>query len=164
MAWLRRSPKPGDAPVDLRSRLLELDPADVGLAPTAAHPNVWCALMEMGFPDGAATIVSLADGSTSMYTSEGGGVIGGGEHERVAQASMRFIAAVETRLGELEPDVSDELPGADLVTFRALTYSSRRAATASEDELASAGHPLSPLFDAGHEVITALRETEEAGR
>ena len=30
----------------------------------------------------------LADGTTSMYTSTGGGVIGGGQHETVAAASM----------------------------------------------------------------------------
>jgi hypothetical protein len=164
MSWLRRRPKPGDEPVDLRSRLLELDPADVGLGPSAEHPNVWGALMEMGFPDGAATIVSLMDGTTSMYTSEGGGVIGGGEHEPVAQASKRFVADVEQRLANLVPDASDDLPGPDLVTFRALTYAGRRAATVPEEKLASGGHSLSPLFVAGHEVITALREAEEGGR
>ena len=54
--------------------------------------------MEMAFPEGAATLVSLADGTTSMYTSTGGGVIGGGAHDAVVQAGRAFLLELERRV------------------------------------------------------------------
>jgi hypothetical protein len=122
--------------------------------------------MEMGFPEGAATIVSLADGTTSLYTSEGGGVIGGGEHAPVAAASRRFLAEAEaTKTGLLPADPANvQLPPAGVVSFVVLGYSGTQTGAADEDELASRQHPLSPLYAAGQDVITALREAEESRR
>jgi hypothetical protein len=122
--------------------------------------------MEMGFPDGAATIVSLADGTTSLYTSEGGGVIGGGEHAPVAAASSRFLAEAEATETGLSPaeSVDVHLPPAGIVSFVVLGYSGTRIGAADEQELASMQHPLSRLYAAGQDVITALREAEESRR
>lgn len=41
------------------------------------------------------TIVALGDGSTSMYTSVGGGTIGAGEHEIVRRANQQLISVIE---------------------------------------------------------------------
>src|ERR1035437_6926854 len=75
---------PGDRGADvyagLREQILRLDPATAGMSQRPGGPIVWGALMEMGYPNGVATIVALADGTTSMYTSTGGGIIGGGAH------------------------------------------------------------------------------------
>jgi hypothetical protein len=162
VAWRRRR-DPADVFTGLRSQILELDPTEVVLQPTEELPNAWGGLMELGYPEGAATIVCLADGTTSMYTSTGGGVIGGGAHESVVQASRGFLVELEGRLSELEEDGDPDLPAPGIVAFRALTYSVRLARSADEDELASGHHPLSSLYAAGQDVITALREIEEAG-
>jgi hypothetical protein len=146
--------------------MLSLDPATVGLHPSAELPRVWGVLMEMGFPDGAATIVSLADGTTSLYTSEGGGVIGGGEHAPVAAASSRLLAEAEATETGLSPaeSVDVHLPPAGIVSFVVLGYSGTQIGAADEQELASMQHPLSRLYAAGQDVITALREAEESHR
>jgi hypothetical protein len=146
--------------------MLSLDPSTVGLHPSAELPRVWGALMEMGFPDGAATIVTLADGTTSLYTSEGGGVIGGGEHPPVAAASRRFLVEAEATGTGLSPAESAnvDLPPAGIVSFVVLGYSGTQIGAADEHELASTQHPLSRLYAAGQDVITALREAEEASR
>ena len=146
--------------------MLSLDPATVGLQPSVDLPRVWGVLMEMGFPDGAATIVSLADGTTSLYTSEGGGVIGGGEHAPVAAASRRFLVEAEGTETGLSPAESTnvDLPPAGIVSFVVLGYSGTQIGAADEDELASMQHPLSHLYAAGQDVITALREAEESRR
>jgi hypothetical protein len=165
--WPRRGKRetesgPG-ATVGLRSRILTLDPATVGLHPSAELPRVWGVLMEMGFPDGAATIVSLADGTTSLYTSEGGGVIGGGEHAPVVAASRRFLAQAEATEAGLSPAAADvQLPPAGVVSFVVLGYSATQIGAGDEDELASMQHPLSHLYVAGQDVITALREAEQS--
>jgi hypothetical protein len=146
--------------------MLSLDPAAVGLHPSAELPRVWGVLMEMGFPEGAATIVSLADGTTSLYTNEGGGVIGGGEHAPVAAASRRFLAEAEATEAGLSPEepTNVQLPPAGVVSFVVLGYSGTQTGAAGEDELASTQHPLSRLYAAGQDVITALREAEESRR
>jgi hypothetical protein len=87
----------------LRRTILDLDPAESGLDRFTAGRTVWGALMEMGYPNGAATLVSLADGTTSLYTSTGGGTIGGGFHAQVAAATQSFLAAVEDHLSLLAP-------------------------------------------------------------
>ena len=146
--------------------MLSLDPATVGLHPSAELSQVWGVLMEMGFPDGAATIVSLADGTTSLYTSEGGGVIGGGEHAPVVAASRRFLAEAEATETGLSPaeSVDVQLPPAGIVSFVVLGYSGTQVGAADDQELASMRHPLSRLYAAGQDVITALREAEESRR
>jgi hypothetical protein len=164
MRWRRRGREnePAEVYTELRSQLLELDPAEAGLEPTPELPELWGGLMEMAFPEGVATIVALVDGTTSMYTSTGGGVIGGGAHEQVVAATRDFLAEAHRALDELDPSESADLPRPGYVTFLALCYSGRRRGEAAENELVSMEHPLSPLYAAGQDVITALREAEAA--
>jgi hypothetical protein len=142
--------------------VLELDPASAGLEPSNAHPNVWGALMETAYPNGVATLVGLADGTTSLYTSTGGGVIGGGEHQSVATETQAFLVELARHLDQLAPDEGDDLPAVGDVTIRALTYTGRLSIEAPQDELSSRNHPLARVFYAGHRIITALREIDEA--
>jgi hypothetical protein len=141
----------------LRAQLLALDPAAAGIAPTAALPRVWGLVYEMGLETGTATVVSLADGTTSLYLSNGGGVVGAGEHAPVAAATRALLVLVEEHLDAFAPDDGDSLPGAGTVAMRALTYGGRRIASAAEEELGEHRHPLSPVFYAGQDVITAIR-------
>lgn len=163
----RRKPpsgNPADIFMDLRTRALELDPAEAGIQPTEAHPHVWGVLMEMGMAGGVATLVGMADGTTSMYTSTGGGVIGGGEHESVARQTDAFLSVAEQHLDELEVEEGvPPLPSDGEVHFRVCGYAGGRGATVPEKELAGRESPLSPLFFAGHDVLTALRVATPPG-
>src|SRR4051812_42858236 len=77
-------PPPSDSAFEgLRSQVLGTDPSAVGITPTTELPRVWGVLLETGYPSGIATAVSLADGTTSLYTSSGFGIIGGGAHSQV---------------------------------------------------------------------------------
>jgi hypothetical protein len=156
----------GDSPAaspsfeGLRRQILELDPARVGLRQAPDGPLVWGVLMDTGYPQGVGTLVALADGTTSVYTS-GGGIIGGGAHPAVAAASQSFLAAVEHDLGHLTPDADDAVPGPDRVIIRALTYQGRYSAEAAADDLGDSRHQLSGVFRAGHSVVTQLRLLHE---
>lgn len=48
------------------------------------------------------------------------------------------------------------------VSIRVLTFAGRVGLTATEEDLESGRHPASAVFAAAHDVITALREAEEA--
>ena len=118
----------------------------------------------MAYPNGTATVFGLADCTTSMYTSTGGGVIGGGVHESVAQATSEWLALTETMLDLLPADSVTGLPPTNCVTLRAFTYEGHRALTAHEDDLGYGRHPASPLFHAAHKVISELRLIDEQHR
>jgi hypothetical protein len=150
----------GNEPTYLRLRrmVLDLDPAGAGMIRTPDLPRVWGALMDTGYPDGTATIVCLADGTTSLYTSNGGGILGAGRHEIVALATRRLLKVVEAHVDLMAVAADgDALPGPDQVVMRALTFAGQYAAPAEEDDLAYHRHPLAAMFHAFHEVITQLR-------
>jgi hypothetical protein len=153
---------PGEVFASLRGLILNLDPAEAGIEPSAAYPRVWAALMETGYPNGVAALVALADGTTSLYTSSGFGIIGGGGHASVVAANQAFLSTVETHLDQLPATEDMATPAEGWVTLRALTYAGRRAAGALEDDLGDGRHGLSPVFHAGHDVITQLRLIHEA--
>jgi hypothetical protein len=158
MGWLGRGkePKVYDG---LRRQILTLNPASIHLAPTATHPHVFAGLMEMGMGDDVASLVVVADGTTSFYWSTGGGIIGAGFHESVKGPSMAFLAALERHVAELGPDPSSATPTAGMIHFRALTFDrGRLLAAGPEADFAEKRNPLWDVFFAGHAVITAIRK------
>lgn len=146
----------------LRAQILSLDPATAGLARGPDRPLLWGALMETGYQRGTATLVALADGTTSLYTSSGGGIIGAGRRQAVAAATRSFLTTLESHLTDLRPGVDTSLPTQGRVIIRALTYTGQLTGEANEDDLGHGRHPLSPVFHAGHRVITELRLIDEA--
>lgn len=136
---LRRRRQTADpATAGLRRRALGLAAADAGLEPIGAT-GVYGAVIDVGQRQGAATLVALADGTTSLYLSTGGGVIGAGEHASVATASRSLLVELARHRSELEPAEDDEaLPGEGLVRIHLLHTDGRRSVEVREDLLAAA--------------------------
>jgi len=155
------TPELADVYIGLRRQILELQSADAGIVPADAAGSVWGAMMETAYPNGVATLVCLADGTTSLYTSTGGGMIGAGGHPSVVAANHAFREAISSHVGQLAPEPVADLPRPGNVILRALTHDGHLAATALEDDLGYGRHPLSPVFHAAHEVITELRQIGE---
>jgi hypothetical protein len=139
--------------------VLGLDPVTAGRPEGPVHG----ALLETTFDNGTSfTLVSLADGTTSLYTSTGGGVIGAGTHDVVAAATLRFLDVVAGSLHLFEPDPDDAVPPPGHAALRALTPAGRRRVLAPEADLGKGRHPASAVFRAAHDVITQVRLTEQA--
>lgn len=141
----------------LRDQILHLRPEDAGIQPSSDMPGVWGILMETGYARAIATLVSLADGTTSLYFSNGGGMIGGGQHATVAQATRSFVAAAEHYVQHLTRAESFPLPAMGRVKFYILAYSGTYTIDSDEQQLGNRQHELSPLFYQGQHVITQLR-------
>jgi hypothetical protein len=114
--------------------------------------------METAYPTAVASLVTIADGTTSLYFSTGGGVIGAGQRAPVRAASAAFIAATDAHLGAFASTTDHPLPDVGRVRFYARTFDGLLTAEAGEQELGQNRHPLSRLFHLGHAVIAAVRE------
>src|SRR5688500_5073783 len=120
MGWLskifgRRPSKqtatePGETYLRLRSLALGLRETDPGLVGTTADEPM-AILMESGLESGATyTVVCVADGSTSLYFSNGGGIIGAGAHAPVAAASRTWLERATADAPLMSPTTDFPLP------------------------------------------------------
>jgi hypothetical protein len=148
----------------LREQALRVTAADLELAPTVARPHVWGVIMELGYPTGIATLLTFAEGTTSLYFSNGSGVIGAGEHAAVRQTAEALLNVAESHLAEFLPVGETPTPRIGRVHFYVRTFGGTFGAEVTEDELGGNLHPLSPVFVAGHAVISAIRESSESDR
>src|SRR6185437_3309096 len=89
------SSTPADVFVGLRNQVLNLDPDSIGIRPGASGAAAWGCVMETGYQRGVATLVCLRDGTTSLYTSSGFGIVGGGAHQSVLAENTRLLAVLE---------------------------------------------------------------------
>jgi hypothetical protein len=144
----------------LRHQALTLDPASIGLHPSPQVPQVFVGLMEMGMEGGVASLVVIADGTTSMYWSTGGGIIGAGFHEPVKGPSKAFLAALERHANEMaDDDPAHQLPENGMIHLRARTFAGRcLVAAARSQDFVEKRHPLWEAFYVGNAVITAMRQ------
>ncbi|MDX1548402.1 MAG: hypothetical protein R3247_15495 [Rhodothermales bacterium] len=150
-------PEPVETIRDLRSMILNLSAEEAGIAPTPALPTVWGVVLDIGYPEGLATLVSLADGTTSLYLGHGGGYIGMGAHDSVREAGERLLKQAEASEVAFEPPSDVALPHVGQVRFYVLTHSGVVAAGAREADLRAGIGPLADLYAAAHAVITEIR-------
>ncbi len=151
------APQPAEIYLQLRSRLFSLNPQDVGIEPSTEVPHVWGVIMEMGYEVGTATLISMADGTTSLYYSTGGGLLGSGDYTPIAETAKSLVAEAEKYIEKLEPTGDYPLPLAGEIRFILLTFTGRLAASAPSQEVASGTHLLSPLFVRAQNALDQLR-------
>jgi hypothetical protein len=144
---------------DLRSQALGLD------AQTLEPRNgIFALLMETGYEDAVVTVVATADGSTSMYFSNGGGTIGAGEYEQVRKVVFETLSETRKFVDELDLTESYPLPTPGQTRFYAVTDGGVLTGVAPEDLLGNEKHELSALFHQVHKLIAYVRAAEEHRR
>lgn len=154
---LKKNEEPGNPLWELRDKLFETDPAELGLPSSIELPRVWGLLMESGHKEGPISLVVIADQTTSLYLPTGGGVIGAGAHKTVWAAAKAFLVTCEA-VFEAFTDTSDRsFPRQGELKFHLLTYRGARMAGGEEKEIGNGKGPLSALFWAGQAVISQIR-------
>jgi hypothetical protein len=118
-------------------------------------------LLETGMADGCYTLVAVSDGSTSLYFSNGGGIIGAGQHPKGADASKAFLVFARNFEDQLKKTEEYPLPQPGMTRFYIVRKDSVLTGEFKEDDLGNGKVPLSPLFHKGHELITTIRLIEE---
>jgi hypothetical protein len=109
----KRATDPAPPPAvyqDLRRQVLRLTPDQLGEA--FADAPILALVMETGYPEAVATLVGVADGTTSLYFSNGGGFIGAGTDATVAEANKRWLETGLTFLPKVSSITDPQLPPA----------------------------------------------------
>jgi hypothetical protein len=150
------NPYPG-----LRAKALQTRPADVGVTSPddAVSVSVYGVVMDMGLPEGTATLVGFSSGDAGLYLSSGGGVIGGAQYPEVSRTAVAWIKVVQAHLNAFGPATSDDLPPDGTARLFVLTNRGVLTADASEDDLEAGGVELSPVWTGGQLLLDGLKNT-----
>lgn len=136
----------------LRGMLLSTTPDRIGIK-LKEPGEVWGVVMETGYPTAVVSLVALADGTVSLYYSNGGGILGLGLHAGPRRAAQTFLASSQQYAEHAQPSGSHPLPHPSYTRFYLLTGKGVLTTEAKEDDLGNNRHLLSPLFNKGHELI-----------
>ena len=159
------SPPPvNDTYQGLRTRALSVTTAELGLDSDPTRP-IHAVIMETCYPEVVATFACLADGTVSLYLSNGGGVIGGGQRESVRSACLEMLSITnkyaQDFIAACEPVSTFPLPAPGEVFFYLLTSDAVYRAQCQEEALAEQRDPFSALFNNCHAVMSEVREIEQ---
>jgi hypothetical protein len=130
------------------------------MAGSAAGVSTLGVVVDIPSEGGFVTLVALADGTTSMYTSTGGGVVGAGAQEAVASANAELLRIIDSHSQLFPADDRTDLPGPELVQVTLLTRAARQRASIDLSMFWGQEPSTIPdLIEAIQNLITALRES-----
>jgi len=156
---------PREVSSQLRALALNTTPESLRLDPVSFQTQAYGAVVDVSRNDGESmTIVCFAEGSTSVYFSSGGGLVGLGSDPKVRSACRGLLAAVTERLKDAKPEVATELPTAGNVTVHGLFASGRRRITDREQSLAIGTSPYYETYKHARAVLSAVQTAQAAGR
>ncbi len=141
----------------LRNMALETDPAKMGIAVDPNGQEPYGVIMDMGLSNGVATLVSFSTGDTSLYYSTGGGMLGGGGHQTVANASKRLVSLAGNYTSKMQKTITFPLPARDKVRFYVRTPQGVLTAEVDQQDLSKSSNDFSALYAAAQDVITQFR-------
>jgi hypothetical protein len=155
-------PEPAASFKEIRDHALTANYRKFNVQPTEKNPQVWAAVMEIGYPQAVVTLICMIDGTVDLYFGNGGGITGGGAYESIRMKAEEFILTAQTALKQLSKTKHFPLPEVDRVRFFVRTFDAAYT-TQANAQIDSENHDLFPLFRSGHEVIAAMRAVDEAG-
>jgi hypothetical protein len=149
---------PKDMGRDLRNMFLTTPAEKVGMQPSQEYPRVWGVAVDWPIGDGnIATIVSLSDGSASVYTTGTSGIIGGIGHETVRAAAKKLVKEADRCFDVSTPTQDLSYPRLNHVRFFLTTFHGVRVIETELAPLSDRRTSYFVLFDSAQDVLTQLR-------
>lgn len=127
--------------------------------PAAKKPtDPYAVVMDWNTGNAIATVVAVADGTASIYLSNGGGQIGGGQaHKEIREAALQALSLAGEVQPKMEAVLTYPLPRPGEVMFYLVSDARVYSTSAQAKDLADGNHPLSPLGNAMQNIITQYR-------
>ncbi len=146
---------------ELRIQMLTAPAAKFGIEPTPDYPRVYGIVMDWPIGEDIATVVSLCDGSASLYTTSTFGVIGGIGHESVRREACVFVKAAANFVTVSSPTSEFPYPESNRVRYYLLTFDGVKVIDAALRAVTEGGHKSAELFAHGQAVLAELRLVTE---
>ncbi len=146
---------------DLRKMSFSVTPEQLGLK-IADAKKVFAVFMETGYPEAAFSLRCMGEGTISIYFTNGGGMIGIGEHADVRTAGLKLIEMANSFISKAKVTKSQDIPMNGFTRFYFRTMSGNFMFEDTEDNLGNNRSPFSPLFYQAQKVITKAREVDES--
>jgi hypothetical protein len=150
-------PNKDDMGRDLRNMFLTTPAEKIGIQSSTEYPRVWGVAVDWPIGEHIATVVSLADGSASVYTTGTFGIFGGIGQETVRTAAKKVIKLAERHFDDSTPTHDFSYPARDHVRFFFTTFGGVRVIETDWAWLSERRSKYFELFDAAQDVLTQLR-------
>ena len=140
---------------DFRKIIIELDPDAEGIKPSNELPNVWGVLIESSsrFPPLSVAVMTLADGHTSIYASEGAAYLHINAFPEIVEVSKDILTLAEKLLPITKPTTEFPIAKFGTVNFFIFAYPGAVMASIEVKELSHPEHPFASLYSAYHEIL-----------
>lgn len=146
---------------DMRNAALSTPARDVGVTARDGEMVVYGVIMDYSIDDATATVVTFVTGDASLYLSSGGGTIGGIGRPPVAAAARALVAAVSSaQLSGATRVTAFPRPDGGETRFYILTTQGVYVAIRTKAALEAGEDLYSPLYAAGHQVISRFMEAD----
>lgn len=126
--------------------------------------SVYCIILDMGLGDeSVASLIVIADGTTSIYINTGGGIFGAGQHEQVREASDKLLKIMPHPTKRFsKTDNYQNIPNDSRARFYLLTRNGKYVSDEfNADDAADGKGYYSKLFIQANHIITAARESSK---
>ena len=146
---------------ELRAMFLSIKAESLGIKPDTEYPRVFGVAMDWDIGEHIATVVSLFDGSASLYTTSTFGIIGGANNAYVVTAAQHFVKVADRYFSDTTVTTTHPYPGKDKICFYLLAFDGLRTVETDAAPVYSGSGKFSLLFGAGQDVLTELRKVTE---
>ncbi len=153
---------PAEAMRALRLQALSTPAKEFGISPSEAFPTTYGVVIDFPIDEHTATIVSLSDGTASLYTTSTFGIIGGGSHDNVNAAAKKLVSLSNSFAAKASTSKDFAYPKKGIVRFYFLSYDDVKLIDVKLSAIESDKSEYSPLFWQAQEVLTQLRLSTEA--
>jgi hypothetical protein len=157
------APPSGEATRELRREFLTQPPSTWGIRQTPDNPDVFAVLMEWLIDDVAVTVAVAVDGTASVYTTSGMGMIGGDSDEVANREARALVEAAAGFLDEATPVSEFPYPRADRVQFYLRTFQGVRLLDAARESVVDGHDRYSRLHEHGWAYVNCLLTSMSRG-
>jgi hypothetical protein len=152
---------PESAGVGLRLMILNTLPQKMNMSPDNIYPNVYGVITDWNIGDTIASIVSIKDGTASLYTTSTFGIIGGQSHDNVKSAALEYVRIANQFYTKANIVKEFPYPKKNEVFYYLLTYNGVIKIIGNMKDLEKGKDKTLPLFNAAQNVLSELHNIME---
>lgn len=145
-----------DSYLDLRSMALTMPAGQLDIDASSEF-EPYGVVLDWNVGKGVATFTAFKSGDASMYTSTGGGIIGGVGHDNVKIAAQSLVRRSKNFVKNAKKSDDISVARDSTIKFFFLTTKGRFVSEETLDNLDNGSSPLLELFVEANKLITELR-------